>query len=202
MKIYDFEQNTEEWYAARLGKVTASSFAQAIAGGAGKTKSTLMRKLIAERLTGQPAESYSNSAMGRGHEIEPLAREYYELINDVNVQHVGFVEYSEYIGCSPDGLVGDDGLLEIKCPNSATHIEYILANKLPSTYKAQVHGQLWVTDRQWCDFMSYDPRMSVKQAFIIRVERDEKYISELRLKLESFIADMNNKIEQITASEF
>jgi putative phage-type endonuclease len=199
---HDMPQGEEAWFAIKLGKVSASVFSNAIAGGAGKTRTTLMRKLIAERMTNEPQESFSNSSMDRGIEVEPEARKYYEMVNDCIVKEVGFVELNEDIGVSPDGLVGEDGLLEIKCPNSANHIGYILDNKLPSTYKAQVQGQLWVTGRKWCDFVSYDPRVSKRPYWAIRVNRDEKYIAELDVKINIFITDLKTVMEKLTASPF
>lgn len=199
---HDMPQGEEAWFQIKLGKVSASNFSNAIAGGAGKTRTTLMRKLIAERLSGVPQESFSNSSMEWGTETEPAAREYYEQINDCIVKEVGFVEFSEDIGVSPDGLVGEDGLLEIKCPNSATHIGYILDNKMPSTYKAQVQGQLWVTGRKWVDFVSYDPRVSKRPYWCIRVERDEQYIAELEIKLDKFVAEMKTVMDKIIGQSF
>ena len=186
-KIHMMDQRSDEWYAVRLGKVTASAFSNATAGGAGKTRTTLMRKLIAERMTDLPEESYSNGAMDWGTETEEQARDYYAQINDCIVKEVGFVELNEDIGASPDGLIGENGLIEIKCPNSSTHIGYILDNKLPSSYVKQVQGQMWVTGRKWTDFVSYDPRVSKRPYWCIRVSRDEKVIAELDVKLNAFI---------------
>ncbi|GAG80752.1 unnamed protein product, partial [marine sediment metagenome] len=206
MIIHDMEQGTEEWLRVRMGKVTASNFAISMAkgksGGVSKTRTTLMHKLIAERLTNEPQETYRNGAMEWGTETEPAAREYYEAVNDCIVKEVGFVEHNEYIGCSPDGLVSEDGLLEIKCPNSATHIGYILADKLPAVYKAQVQGQLWVTDRKWCDFVSYDPRVSKRPYWFIRVNRDQDYIDKLECAVGDFATDMQIIIKQLTESQF
>jgi putative phage-type endonuclease len=200
------EQGTEEWFRVRMGKITASNFATAMAkgrgGGESKTRTTLMHRLIAERLTNEPQETYRNGAMEWGTETEPAARDYYGAINDCIVKQVGFVEHTEYIGCSPDGMVGDDGLLEIKCPNSATHIGYILADKLPACYKAQVQGQLWVTKRKWCDFVSYDPRVSKRPYWSTRVERDQKYIDLLECSVGDFATDMRMIITKLTESQF
>jgi len=202
MIIHTMEQGSDKWRQIRLGKVTASVFSNATAGGAGKTRTTLMRKLIAERLTDLPEESYSNSAMDWGTETEPLAREYYASINDCTVKEVGFVELSADVGASPDGLVGEDGLLEIKCPNSSTHIGYLLDNKMPSTYVKQVQGQMWVTGRLWTDFVSYDPRVSKRPYWSIRVERDEQVIAELEVKIDKFIDELKQVMEKLTGSQF
>ena len=201
-RIHTMEQKSDAWYAIRLGKVTASNFSKAIAGGAGKTKTTLMRNLIAERLTDEPEPTYSNGVMDRGTEIEPLAREYYEALNGCTVECVGFIELNEDIGVSPDGLVGEDGMLEIKCPNSSTHIGYILDDKMPSVYKAQVQGQLWVSGRKWVDFVSYDPRVTKRPYWCKRIVRDEQYIAELDVKINKFIAELKTTMAKITDASF
>lgn len=202
MKIHEIQQNSPEWYAARLGKVTASCFGKAIAGGQGKVKKTYMIQLIAERLTQEPQEGFSNAVMQRGSEIEPYAREYYEILNGISTREVGFVERNEDIGASPDGLVGEDGLIEIKCPNSTTHIEIIIADKVPTTHKPQIQGQLWVCEREWCDFVSYDPRVSQRPYFCERVYRDDDYIKELHIKIQMFIDEMNKMMEILTKPAF
>ncbi len=206
MIIHDCIQGTDEWFAVRMGKVTASCFADATSTGRGsspsKTRKTYMMKLIAERMTGLPQDSYSNDAMQAGTDMEPYAREYYELINDVPVKQVGFVERDENIGCSPDGLVGEDGMLEIKCPFSSTHIRYLLDGGLPATYRKQVQGQLWVCEREWCDFVSYDPRVARRPYFCERVYRDDDFIKELHIKIIMFVNELKDMMEQLTASPF
>ena len=147
MKIYeDIIQGSPEWDAIRIGLVTASNFKDATSKGKGsapsKTRKDYMIKLVAERLTGFPAESYSNKAMERGSGTEQEAREYYEALNRLTVRQVGFIARDDDVGGSPDGLVGDDGMLEIKCPFSTTHIKYILADKMPAEYVKQVQGNL------------------------------------------------------------
>lgn len=200
--FHQMEQKSDEWFAIRLGKVTASVFSNATAGGAGKTRTTLMRKLIAERLTNLPEESYSNSAMDWGTETEQLAREYYAQINDCIVKEVGFVELSADVGASPDGLIGENGLLEIKCPNSSTHIGYLLDNKMPTTYMKQVQGQMWVTGRKWTDFVSYDPRVSKRPYWCLRIPRDEKIIAELDVKITLFIDEMKQVMAKLESPQF
>ncbi len=197
MITHSCEQLSEEWFAARLGKVTASCFGQAMAGGAGKTRKTYMIKLVAERLTGEAAEGYMNAAMQRGIEVEPEARAYYEAITEGKVEQVGFVELDENIGCSPDGLVGEEGMLEIKCPNASTHIETILANRSPAVYNPQIQGQLWVTGRTWCDFVSFDPRVKARPFWFIRVYRDEQYIAKMEIKITAFVIEFLEMIEKI-----
>lgn len=202
MIIHECQQGSDEWYALRLGKVTASCFSKAIAKGQGKVRKTYMIQLIAERLTTEPQEGYSNNTMQRGQEIESAAREYYEMLNDCPVRQVGFVERDEYIGASPDGLIGEEGMIEIKCPFSSTHIEYLLAERLPPVYRKQVQGQLWVCEREWCDFVSYDPRVRQKPYFCERVYRDEDYIKELHIKIQMFIDEMNALMKTLTESPF
>ncbi len=198
----DIIQGSPEWYAVRNGMVTASNFADAIAGGQGIVRKKLMIKLIAERMTGLSAESYSNKAMEHGTATEQEAREHYEALNGVSVRHVGFIERDEDTGASPDGLVGNDGMLEIKCPFPTTHIRYILADKMPSDYVKQVQGGLWVAERKWCDFMSYDPRVKQRPSFIVRVYRDEDYIKKLHIGIVMFVTEMKQLMERLTASPF
>ncbi len=202
MIVHECQQNSPEWYAVRLGKVTASCFGKAIAGGQGKTRKTYMIQLIAERLTQEPQEGFSNAVMVRGQEIEPYAREYYELLNDVSIQEVGFVERNENIGASPDGLVGSEGLIEIKCPLPTTHILALIDDKVPTTHKPQIQGQLWVCEREWCDFVSYDPRVRQRPFFCERVYRDDAYIKELHIKIQMFIDEMNQMMQILTKPVF
>ena len=198
MIIHNCPQGSDEWFAVRLGKVTSSCFSKAIAGGAGKTADAYMYQLIAERMAGESQDGYTNPAMQWGTDTEPLAREYYEALNGCSVQEVGFAELNEDIGSSTDGFVGDDGIIEIKCPNSTTHIKNMVAGKMPPEYKAQVQGGLWVTGRKWCDFVSYDPRITEAPYFCERIGRDEKYIQELSGKIDAFIVKMKETISKIT----
>ena len=202
MKIIDCIQGSPEWYAVKCGKVSASHFAEAMAGGTGATRTKLMIKLIAERMTGLTEETYSNKTMDRGLEIEPLAREYYEELNDCPVRQVGFIERDKDIGASPDGLVGEDGMLEIKCPFPSTHIKYVLADKMPAEYVKQVQGQLWVAERKWCDFVSFDHRVIQRPYFCKRVYRDDEFIKELQIKIYVFLADMKAIMEKLTSYPF
>ena len=203
MIIHECQQGSPEWFAVRLGMVTASNFATAISKGKGSAASVgrkkLMVKLAVERERGTPLleESYSNKAMEQGSETEQEAREYYEDLHGPVLQ-VGFIERDEDVGCSPDGLVGDDGMLEIKCPFSTTHAQYILAGKMPTDYIAQVQGQLWVAERKWCDFFSFDPRSRRKKVFRVRVYRDENYIKDLHIKIIMFVNDMKEMYEKLT----
>jgi len=196
MQIIECIQRSEQWQQARLGMITASCFDDVLCKGQGRE--TYMIKLAAERLSGIPQESYTNAAMDWGIEQEPYARDLYENLNgDILVNQVGFISLDDYIGCSPDGLIGIDGAIEIKCCNTSTHISYILKDKLPSKYKAQVQGGLWITGRQWCDFVSFDPRIA-RKIHIIRVDRDDKYIEILEAAVKQFkseLIEMVNKLE-------
>jgi len=189
MKIYaDIQQLTPEWHELRLGTVTASRFSSVLAGGKGKTRKTFMYGLVNEIRNRIPIETKTTVAMQRGTEIEPLAREAYIASTDLPVIEVGFVELTENIGCSPDGLVGTEGLLEIKCPNTTTHIETIDTEIIG--YKAQIQGQLWVTGRKWCDFVTFDPRHD-EPFWCKRIFRDEEYIlGTLEPRITKFVAEM------------
>ena len=190
MITLDCEQGSDEWFAARLGVVSASNFAKTLSSGTGRK--TYMLQLAAESLTGVKADSYSNAAMEWGTANEPLARSAYEFETGSTVSEVGFCKLSDLIGASPDGLVSDDGLVEIKSPNTSTHIETVLSGKCPTKHKAQIQGQLWVTGRKWCDFVSFDPRVqSEKALFIVRVDRDDTYITDkLAPGVEAFVIEL------------
>lgn len=179
MRISKHEQGTPEWLEARLGIPSASMFSKIVTTkGVWSTQAdSYINQLVAERLTGVREETFQSHHMIRGTELEPEARDLYCLMNDVEVQEVGFCLHDTLeAGCSPDALVGTEGGLEIKAPAPATHVEYLRGGVLPSRYKQQVMGCLWVTQREWWDFMSYHPSM---KPLIVRVERDEEYIKEL-----------------------
>lgn len=205
--IESMEQGSQEWLELRLGKVTASKFKDVMTNGRGNkpsaTAKTYMIKLVAEMLRGEPLPFFENDAMRWGTETEPQARAMYELKNDVEVKEVAFVELNEFVGVSPDGLVDEDGLLEIKCPNTETQIKRFLDDVgLPSDYEAQVQGQLWVTGRQWCDFVSFDPRIDVEASYIqTRVYRDEEYIAKLEEKVSIFVEEMKSMINKLTGEK-
>ena len=195
MEIIDCIQGSDEWHQARLGFVTASNFHKVLNKKTGR--GLYMRKKVAERLTGLLEESYKNEIMENGNIVESEARDFYQMVNDCTVQEVGFVKRDEDVGCSPDGLVGEDGIIEIKCPLSSTHIGYIMSNKLPAAYKPQVQGNLWVTGRQWCDFISYDPRVIAKPMHTVQVKRDSEYITELAAKVAVFVKELKTMINVI-----
>ena len=197
------EQRTEEWFAARCGKVTASRVADIIAKtktGYSTSRENYLAQLVCERMTGKPAESYSNSAMQWGTDQEPFARAAYEAAKNVLVDELGFATHPtiSMAGASPDGLVGEVGLVEIKCPNTATHIDTLLTQTVPTKYITQMQWQLSCTRRQWCDFVSFDPRMDEGlQLFIKRVEYDPIYVASLEKEVINFLFDIEHKIMQL-----
>lgn len=196
----DIIQGSAEWHALRVGKVTASRVADVIArtkSGWGASRANYMAELIAERLTGEPAEKFTNAAMAWGTEKEPDARAAYEFFRDAAVTEIGFVDHPSIsmTGASPDGLVGDDGLVEIKCPNTATHLDTLLSQTVPAKYVTQMLWQMEVTGRAFCDFVSYDPRLPESMSlFVKRVERDDKRISELRSSVVEFLEEVEQKM--------
>jgi putative phage-type endonuclease len=199
------DQRTEEWFEARMGCVTASRTADVMAqtkSGYSASRANYMADLICERLTGSRQAGFSSAAMQWGTETEPQARMAYEIMTGANVIETGFVLHPEIagFGASPDGLIGDDGLIEIKCPNTATHIETLLNDKVPNKYIIQMHVQMICTGRKWCDFVSFDPRLPVDmQMFVRRVECDEALAAQIVTEVQAFIAEMETKIEQLKA---
>jgi putative phage-type endonuclease len=197
------EQGSPEWFAQRLGKVTASRVADVIAKtktGYSTSRDNYMAQLVCERMTQTVAESYTNATMQWGTETEPLARAAYEAIADVLVDEVAMITHPqiEAAGASPDGLVGDDGLVEIKCPNTATHIDTLLNQTVPGKYNTQMQWQMACTGRQWCDFVSFDPRMGDGlQLFVKRVPRDNAYIQMLEEEVKKFLVELDNKITKL-----
>ena len=197
------EQGTDAWFNIRIGKVTASRVADVLAKtktGYSTTRDNYMAQLVCERLTGQKGESFTNAAMQHGTETEPLARAAYEARYDVLVDEVGFVSHPtiEMSGASPDGLVGDDGLIEIKCPNTATHIETLLSESVPNKYYTQMQFQIACTGRKYCDFVSFDNRLPTElQMFVKRVPRDDMYIKLIEDEIVKFLAELDTKINQL-----
>jgi putative phage-type endonuclease len=201
----DIIQGSPEWFALRLGKVTASRVADIVAktkSGYSASRANYMAQLVAERLTGTVAESYTNAAMQHGTETEPEARAAYEFYQGVTVQEVAFVTHPtiDQAGCSPDGLVVDDGLVEIKCPQTAGHLETLLGQAVPGKYDTQMQFQMACTGRKWCDFVSYDPRMPENmRLFIKRVPRDDARIKELESEIAAFLLEMAVKLSQLNS---
>ena len=181
MKIYNFEQRTEDWYNIRKGKMTASNAETIIANGKGLE--TYIYNLMAEYYSSAEKENYINADMQRGIDLEPEARLEFEFYTDLDVQEVGFIEYNDFIGVSPDGLIGDDGLIEIKCPNDSIYFKLLLSNNIKPEYIAQMQMQMYVTDRQYCYFVSYNPNFE-KSLYIKKISRDEEMIEKLKKGLE------------------
>lgn len=181
MKIYNFEQRTEDWYNIRKGKMTASNAETIIANGKGLE--TYIYNLMAEYYSSAEKENYINADMQRGIDLEPEARLEFEFYTNLDVQEVGFIEYNEFIGVSPDGLIGDDGLIEIKCPNDSVYFKLLLSDNIKPEYIAQMQMQLYVTDRQYCYFVSYNPNFE-KSLYIKKITRDEEMIEKLKKGLD------------------
>lgn len=199
MIIHNFEQGSDEWYNIRLGKITASKIKDVLAKGQGKTRDMYMRELCSEILTGLKDDGYTNAAMDFGKETEENALNAYSLVTDLEVESVGFVEHeSGRMGCSPDGLVGEDGLIEIKCPKTTTHIQTVIDDKVPTPYIKQMQFQLFITGKKWVDFVSFDPRLHVnKRIFIKRVERDEQMISLMKEECDRFIYELDELVKKM-----
>jgi putative phage-type endonuclease len=197
------EQRSPEWFAARLGKVTGSRVADVMAKtktGYSTSRANYMAELVCERLTGTQAERYSNAAMQWGTDNEPAAKLAYTFMSDAVVSDEGFAIHPAIadFGASPDGLIGDDGLLEIKCPNTATHIETLLSGICDGKYITQMQAQMACTGRKWCDYVSYDPRMPVDmQLFIKRVNRDDVFIANMENEIVNFLQELHDKIEAL-----
>jgi putative phage-type endonuclease len=199
------EQGTPEWFAQRLGKVTASRVADIMAKtktGVAASRGNYLAQLVAERLTGQSADTFKSGAMQHGTETEPQARMVYEAETGQIVTEVAMINHPtiEMSGASPDGLVGTDGLVEIKCPNTSTHIATLLADKAPSGYMAQMQWQMACTGRAWCDFVSFDPRMPEDMQLLIkRVPRDEALIAEYEAEVIKFLAEVQETVDKLIA---
>lgn len=200
----DIIQGSPEWIAQRCGKVTASRIADVLAKGKGsaeaETRKNYRAQLVAERLTGDVQESFSNAAMAWGTETEPQARNHYAFYRDAEVIETGMVQHPtiEMAGASPDGLVGDDGLVEFKCPNTATHIDTLLKQKIDNKYIKQMQWQMHCTERDWCDFVSFDPRLPVDmQLFVKRVQKDDEFIAEMHEEVVKFLQDVQATIDDL-----
>lgn len=198
-------QGSDDWLLARCGVITASNFNCIITptgkATTGAKADTYMRQLLAEWLLGKPVDTFEPTQwMQRGNELEPQARDLYQLIKDVEVHEAGlcYLDDKKLVGASLDGLIGDKGSIEIKCPKASTMIAYMLDGLLPATYKPQVQGQLWVSQREYSDFFAYHPDM---EPYIVRVNRDEKYIKSLSELTDSFIDEMLEKREQLGKSD-
>lgn len=200
-------QREEDWFEARLGLATSSKFNDIMAVGRSgaelASRKNYRAQLVSERLTGEKAENRTNAAMDWGTEFEDTARLRYELKTGNEVVESGFYKHDKLdAGASPDGFIGEDGLVEIKCPNSATHIETLRRKTVPKQYFWQVQGQMWVTGRKWCDFVSFDPRLPENaQLFITRVERDDESIKELEAEVTTFLREVAAEVKFVESYE-
>ena len=202
--IKDIEQGTDEWKALRLGKVTASKMKDVMSNGRGgapsKMAETYMIELIAERLTGEAKPFFENDAMKWGTKTEPLARAMFELREGLEVEEVAFIEHDNDVGMSPDGLIGGDGLIEIKCPTTTTQIKRALSDDYAADYKDQIQMQLWVSGRKYCYFLSFDPRLECAAGYLLqKVERDEEYIAKMEEETTAFVLAMNEIVKKINS---
>jgi putative phage-type endonuclease len=197
------EQGSAEWFSARLGCATASRIVDIMAKtktGPSASRTSYAAQLVAERLTGNVEPSFSNAAMAWGTATEPQARNAYSYWHDVDVSEVGFILHPTIAqsGASPDGLIGLDGLLEIKAPNTSTHVDTLLRGTVPAKYMPQLQWQLSCTGRQWCDFASYDPRLpETMRLFVRRVPRDDEYIATLEAGVAEFLAEIAATIDAL-----
>jgi putative phage-type endonuclease len=200
------DQRTEAWFAARCGRVTASRIADVMArtkSGYGASRANYLAQLVCERLTGEVAPSFSSPAMEWGTEKEPEARAAYSAKTSEIVEETGFHKHPRLeAGASPDGLVSADGLVEIKCPSSATMIEYLRTRQIPHKYILQMQFQMLCTDRGWCDFVAYDPRLGERlQLLIIRVERDPALIAEIESEVTQFLKELDQTVNELKEIE-
>jgi putative phage-type endonuclease len=207
--LVNLEQGSDEWKQARLGHVTASCVADVMAKGKGGQEAITRKKykmrLVAERVTGQGQDSFTSSAMEWGVMQEPFARQQYEVSHETFVEKTGFWKHPKYdwIGVSPDGLVGDNGLIEIKCPNSTTHLDYLIADQVPTEYYKQMQCQMWVTNREWCDFVSYDPRIRSEKnkLFVKRLYRSNDFIADMEAEVLQFLNEVQELINNLNGAE-
>lgn len=197
------KQGTQEWLDARLGWTTGSRIVEIVKGTRGSylaSRKNYMAEKVIEILTDQSPEHFVSEAMQWGTDNEPLARSAYEAITGNFVDEDGFVPHPTIpkLGASPDGIVGDDGCIEIKCPNSATHIKTLTGGKIDRTYIYQMQCEMMCLDKQWCDFISFDPRMPDNlQMFIQRMPRDEVVIAEIEIEVKKFQGELQEMLEKL-----
>ncbi len=202
MKIINVEQGTEEWFNARKGVPTASAFSKIVTpakGGKSASSKTYMYELLSEKLGAETEAGFSSEWMERGIELEEMARSLFELETGLLVEEVGMIKTDDgFIGCSPDGLIGEDGGIEIKCPKASTHVEYMIEGVLPLKYKTQVMGSLMVSERDYWYFMSYHPDL---EPFILKVERDEEFIAKMKSHIDDFVKELNEKYDKVVGKK-
>jgi len=194
MIIHDVEQGSAEWFILKMGRFSGSNFSKIVGAKTNKGYTDELYRVVGEVLTGKYEETYKNKDMERGNEEEPIACKWYENKTGEFVDKIGFVEHSERVGFSPDGFVNNDGMIEIKTAKRTVQIARLYKNKLPSEHRWQVQGGLWVCEREWCDFVSYNPELD---KLIIRVYRDEKAIKELQEHLEVAINEVNEILTKL-----
>lgn len=199
----EIKQGTDAWFESRIGKVTASRVFDVMSKtktGYSASRKNYEAQLVIERLTNKKEDSFTSSAMQWGTDTEPLARAEYEAMNLCEVKECGLVDHPsvEMFGASPDGIIDDDGLIEIKCPNTATHLEYLLSKKVPQKYMLQMQTQMACTGRKWCDFVSFDPRLPDHlKMLVIRVDRDDALIGEIEAEVKLFLTGVENLIKEL-----
>lgn len=197
------EQKTDDWFTARLGKVTASRVADVMAktkSGPAASRTNYMMELLCERLTGSRQEGFVSAAMQRGTDLEPIARSMYEIDSDLMVIETGLVLHPtiDGFGASPDGLVGESGLVEIKCPNTAQHVEFIRRKEPDSRYQWQMLAQMACTGREWCDFVSFDDRLPLALQYrSVRFHRDDKRIAEMETEIKTFLTELDSLVREM-----
>lgn len=195
MKIHnDIIQHSDEWFAIRRGKFTASNFAKLFMAKTTAGYQDAINQVVFERLTGESPESFSNNWMDRGTELEPIAIEQYETSTFNKVHRIGFVEATEWIGCSPDGFVSDVGMLQVKCPKYSTLITYHLKNEVPKDYMIQIQGELLVCEKEWSDFYVYHPKL---KPLLKRIYMDKAMIMDINKNLNEAIEEVQKRIEKI-----
>lgn len=195
VRVVDCEQGSEEWFAAKCGVPSASEFHSILAKGEGKVRKSYMLRLAAERYLGRAVETFKSKAMDRGKRMEPEARDLYAFTRDVDPVLVGFIRNGE-VGCSPDSLIGDDGLLEIKTKEPDLLIERLLIGNFPPEHVAQCQGALWVAEREWIDIAVYWPGMPL---YVKRATRDDKYIAVMAAEVARFNAELVDMVERVRA---
>jgi len=194
IKIHYMPQKSEEWFAIKVGKMSASNANTIRANGAGLK--TYIIEILAEMFSSAEKASYTNEDMERGNNLEDEARKFYEALNDCNVEQVGFVEINNFAGVSPDGLISDEGLIEIKCPNDKTFVKLLLDKKVKKDYFDQMQMQMYATNRKWCDYFCYNPNFE-QCYFLTRVFRDEKAIEEIKIGIEQGSKQLKEGIEAL-----
>lgn len=206
MKVFnEIVQGTPEWFAIRAGCVTGSHMADVLAtvkSGEAAARRNYRVRLALERITGKPVEEmFTTQAMRDGTEREPIARNLLEFRLGLDIEQVGFVRHDEIAcGVSPDGLIGKDGMAEFKCPIPATHLSYLRASGMPPEYVAQVQGQMWIAEREWCLFTSFNPDFPEHARLLVRkVYRDDAYIKSLEAEVRKFLGEVEAEVEAINS---